>query len=226
TLDPLPTQSNNGISGSWSPALDNTVSTTYTFTPNTGECAASTTLFIEVEPNVVPTFNQVPAICVGENLTELPTTSLNGIVGTWSPALNNTVTTTYTFTPDNSCATSATLEIVVNPLQFPEFDAVAPICEGDALAPLPITSNDGITGSWSPALNNLATTTYTFTPGPGQDCAQEVTLEIVVNPLIDPLFDSIDPICEGDTLDPLPTQSNNGISGSWSPALDNTVSTT
>lgn len=219
----------NGVSNpnSPNPTLSPNVTTTYTVTV-ADVCGNITEeeFTLSVLPVETPLFDPVDSICQGDTVAPLPTTSVNGLTGTWSPPLNNSVTTTYTFTPDDSCATNATLDIVVVPLQFPEFDAVAPICEGDVLAPLPITSNDGVTGSWSPALNNLATTTYTFTPDPGQNCAQEVTLEIAVNPLIDPVFDSIDPICEGDTLDPLPTQSNNGISGSWSPALNNTASTT
>src|SRR4029434_8598248 len=95
----------------------------------------------------------------------------NGITGTWSPALNNTATTTYTFTPTaGQCATTATLTIVVNPNVTPSFNAVAPICSGATLNPLPTTSNNGISGSWTPALNNTTTTTYTFTPTAGQ-CA-------------------------------------------------------
>ncbi len=46
---------------------------------------------------------------------------------------------------------------------------------------MPTTSNNGITGTWSPALNNSATTTYTFTPDTGQ-CANNITMQIVVNP--------------------------------------------
>jgi hypothetical protein len=69
---------------------------------------------------VTPTFNPVAAICAGGVLTPLPTTSLNGITGTWSPALNNTTTTPYTFTPGGSqCATTATLTITVNPKPAP-----------------------------------------------------------------------------------------------------------
>jgi hypothetical protein len=50
----------------------------------------------------------------------LPTTSLNSITGTWSPALNNTTTTTYTFTPiAGQCATTATMTIIVNPKPAP-----------------------------------------------------------------------------------------------------------
>ena len=50
------------------------------------------------------------------------------------------------------------------------------------LSPLSTTSNGGITGTWSPTLNNLATTTYTFTPDPGQ-CANSTSMRIVVNPI-------------------------------------------
>src|SRR6185295_11311053 len=97
TLTPLPTTSLNGINGSWSPALNNTTTTTYTFTPTVGQCATTTTLTITVNPNVIPTFNPITAICSGATLAPLPTTSFNGINGSWSPALNNTTTTTYTF---------------------------------------------------------------------------------------------------------------------------------
>ncbi len=70
--------------------------------------------------SVTPTFNQVAPICSGAALAPLPTTSLNGITGTWAPALNNTTTTTYTFTPAaGQCATTATMTIVVNPVLSP-----------------------------------------------------------------------------------------------------------
>jgi len=111
----------------------------------------------------------------------LPTTSKNSITGVWSPALNNTATTTYTFTPTaGQCANTTTLDIVVNPKVTPTFDPVAAICSGGTLSALPTTSKNSITGVWSPALNNTATTTYTFTPTAGQ-CANTTTLDIVVN---------------------------------------------
>ncbi len=225
-IAPLPTTSLNGITGTWSPALNNTATTTYTFTPGVGQCATTTTMTIVVNPNVVPTFNAVAPICSGETLTALPTTSLNGITGTWSPALNNTATTTYTFTPNaGQCATTTTLTIVVNPNIVPTFNSVAPICSGSILTALPTTSLNGITGTWSPALNNTTTTTYTFTPGVGQ-CATTTTMTIVVNPNVVPTFNAVAPICSGETLTALPTTSLNGITGTWSPALNNTATTT
>ncbi|WP_395045288.1 putative metal-binding motif-containing protein, partial [Flavobacterium sp.] len=63
-----------------------------------------------------PTFTAVSAICSGGSLSALPTTSNNGITGTWSPTLNNLTTTTYTFTPTAGlCATTTTLSITVIP---------------------------------------------------------------------------------------------------------------
>jgi SprB repeat len=119
-LAPLPATSLNGITGAWAPALNNTSTTTYTFTPNAGQCAVTTTLTIVVNPNVAPLFNAVAPICSGAVLAALPTTSLNGITGVWAPALNNTTTTTYTFTPTAGlCASIQTLTITVNPKPAP-----------------------------------------------------------------------------------------------------------
>ena len=111
----LPTTSLNGITGNWSPALNNTTTTTYTFTPNSGQCAINSTLTVTIIPKVTPTFNPISTVCKGAVLNPLPTTSLNGITGTWSPALNNLTTTTYTFTPSAGlCSNTTTLTIPIS----------------------------------------------------------------------------------------------------------------
>ena len=95
---------------------------------------------ITVNPTVTPTFNPVAPICSGGIIAALPTSSTNipSITGTWSPALNNTATTTYTFTPNvGQCGTTTTLTITVNPTVTPTFDPVAPICTGGIIAALP-----------------------------------------------------------------------------------------
>ena len=192
-------------------------------------CSQSTN--ITVNPLITPTFTQVDPICSGGSLDTLPLTSDNGITGTWAPVINNTETTTYTFTPDatqpdQACAITQPMTITVNPLITPTFTQVDPICNGDILA-LPTTSNNGVTGTWSPAMDNTATTIYTFAPDttqPDQACAINETMEITVNPLITPTFTQVDPICNGDIL-ALPTTSNNGVTGTWSPAMDNTATT-
>ncbi|MBI2280218.1 MAG: PKD domain-containing protein [Bacteroidetes bacterium] len=225
-LAALPTTSTNGITGTWSPALDNTTTTTYTFTPTAGQCATTTTLTITVNSNVTPTFAAVSAICSGDALAALPTISNNGITGTWSPALDNTTTTTYTFTPDaGQCASTTTMSITVNPNVTPTFTAVSAICSGDALSPLPTTSTNGINGTWSPALDNMNTTTYTFTPTAGQ-CATTTTLTIIVNSNVTPTFAAVGPYCSGAVIPALPTTSTNGITGTWSPAINNAPNTT
>ncbi|MGV3609299.1 MAG: T9SS type A sorting domain-containing protein, partial [Fluviicola sp.] len=221
----LPATSNNLITGTWSPALNNTATTTYTFTPDGGQCANTATMTVTVNNPVVPAFTQVPAICSGGSFT-LPTTSNNGITGTWSPAVNNMATTTYTFTPTSaSCTTTAAMTVTVNSSStVPAFNQIAPICTGGSFT-LPTVSDNGIAGTWSPAINNNSTTTYTFTPNMGQ-CATTTTMTVTVNtPSITPTFNQIPTICSGESFT-LPTSSTNGITGSWSPAINNNSTTT
>jgi gliding motility-associated-like protein len=224
TLSPLPITSNNGVTGTWSPALNNTQTSTYTFTPNSN-CGLTTTMTINVNNNtVLPTFTQLAAICIGQTISPLPTTSNNGITGIWSPALNNAQTITYTFTPDINCGLTTTMTITVNQKVTPTFSQVAAICQGTALANLPTTSNNGIAGTWSPALNNAQTTSYNFAPTTGL-CANNTTMTITVNQKVTPTFFQVAAICQGTALADLPTTSNNGIAGTWLPALNNTQTT-
>ncbi|MDD4149847.1 MAG: hypothetical protein PHE33_07445, partial [Bacteroidales bacterium] len=226
TIPALPTTSNNSITGTWSPAISNTTTTTYTFTPTAGQCAATTTLDITINPNVTPTFTAVGPYCSGATIPALPTTSNNSITGTWSPAISNTATTTYTFTPTaGQCAPTTTLEITIDQKTIPTFTAVGPYCSGATIPALPTTSNNSITGTWSPAISNTATTTYTFTPTAGQ-CATTTTLEITINPNVTPTFTAVVPYCSEATIPALPTTSNNSITGTWSPAISNTATAT
>ena len=79
-------------------------------------------------------------------------------------------------------ATNLNGEIIVNPNITPVFSPISAICAGSAFPALPITSTNGITGTWSPSPNNLQTTTYTFTPTAGL-CALPATTTVTVNPL-------------------------------------------
>jgi hypothetical protein len=116
----LPTNSIENITGTWSPAFNNTATTLYTFTPTAGLCATTATMTVTVNPIVTPTFTQVAAICYGTTAPTLPTNSIENITGTWSPAFNNTATTLYTFTPDTGlCASTATMSVTVKPLPAP-----------------------------------------------------------------------------------------------------------
>jgi len=226
-IEDLPVVSNNGITGTWSPAPDNTQTTTYTFTPDQDECATTATLEIVVVPNETPTFPEQPSYCSGDDVPQLPTVSDNGIEGSWSPEIDNTQTTTYTFTPnEGECAEPITLTIEIIDLILPVFNLQNNYCVEDEIPDLPTISENGFSGSWSPEINNLETTTYTFTPDEGQGCVDLVTFTITIDQGILPEFQIVDSICEGDFIQELPTLSSNGISGSWTPALNNFETTT
>ena len=110
----LPSASTNGINGTWTPAVNNTATTTYTFIPSEGQCATSPTMTVVVNQPVPPAFNPIGPFNSGTNFT-LPSTSNNGINGIWSPAIDNTKTTTYTFIPDaGQCATTAQVTVTIN----------------------------------------------------------------------------------------------------------------
>jgi gliding motility-associated-like protein len=119
---------------------------------------------------------------------------LNGTGGTnlvWSGGLNNgqtinpTTTTTYYLTGMDSVncigQDSITVFVVTNETAY--FPTYNPICAGDAFPPLPISSVNLIEGTWAPPINNLQTTTYTFTPLPGICAWDTSTITIVVQPL-------------------------------------------
>ena len=114
--------------------------TTITYTANTG---CSTTVTVNVTNPTAPTFNPISAICSGSAL-QLPVSSTNNIQGTWSPAANNTQTTTYTFTPSaGQCATTTQITVTVNP--NPTISGGNSVCAGLNLT---------LTGSGTAAANN------------------------------------------------------------------------
>ena len=120
----LPT-SNNGIAGIWNPTVINTTNagtSTYTFTPNSNECSSVLPIQVTIIPQVTPTFNVVPDLCIGDASITLPSTSINSINGSWSPATVNTTVGSYlvyTFTPNLlECATPITITVRVEQCQI------------------------------------------------------------------------------------------------------------
>ncbi|MFY8138271.1 MAG: hypothetical protein ACOVMR_09195 [Flavobacteriales bacterium] len=228
----LPTTSNEGIIGTWSPASISTATAgtfTFTFTPNPGQCALPTTMDITIDPEITPAFAAIPNICQNSTAPTLPTTSTNGVTGTWSPATINTAvagTVTYTFTPTAGlCAVPVTLDITIDPEITATFAQLGPLCQNSTAPALPTTSQNGITGTWSPSAINTSvsgTFTFTFTPDPGQ-CALGTTMTIVIDTEITPVFTQLGPYCQNAAAPTLPTVSNNGITGAWSPSTVDTA---
>ena len=148
---------------------------------------------ITIDPAVQSTFTQLGTYCEGDTPGLLSGTSLEGITGTWSPTTISTTaggTITYSFTNDaGQCALGTTMDVEIIAPTLPAFTQIAPICLNAASPTLPVTSDNGITGTWSPSVINTSasgTSTYTFTPDLGL-CATITTmdLEIADPPLID-----------------------------------------
>jgi hypothetical protein len=101
-------------------------------------------------PNpITPTFDLVGPYCAGATIPALPTSSTNtptAVTGTWLPALSNTATTTYTFTPTAGlCANSATMQIVITPPPTVTVNSSA-ICSG---ATATVTATPGVAGTYT-----------------------------------------------------------------------------
>ena len=224
--DDLPLVSDNGVTGSWDPAIiatDVAGSFKFTFKPAPGNsCAVPETVTIEIIPEEAPEFDPIGPLCRNSAPPALPTESLNGISGTWSPAVISTAGPgNYIFTPDEGeCAGEYTLTIQIIDEQIPEFDPIGPLCVGDVAPKLPEKDNNSISGTWSPAVIDTKTEgtyKFEFTPDVGYDCVTAGTLSVTISPLIAPKFDLVGPFCVGDTPPELSLISNNKISGKWNP---------
>lgn len=165
-------------------------SATLTLTHATLPCVPSQTITCSVPciTNATPTFTSTPITYCLNDVVVLPTTSTNGITGTWSPSAVDTSTMgtiIYSFTPDPilfPCALKTTLSISVEPIE-PDFSDFS-ICSGSTPPNLNTTSPNGITGVWNPlTVDNMNSAFYVFTPDPGQSCSPSVkTINVTVNP--------------------------------------------
>jgi hypothetical protein len=88
---------------------------TYSFTPNSGFCATTTSTTVTITAIVTPIFTIDQSFCLGEIAPTLETTSTNSISGTWLPeTISNTLSGTYTFTPAfGICATSTSTIVTI-----------------------------------------------------------------------------------------------------------------
>jgi gliding motility-associated-like protein len=226
----LPNTSLNNIVGTWSPAFNNQATTTYTFTPNDTTCNQVVQLTVTIVPLSSPIFNIAANVCFGSNLV-FPTAAPNGANGTWSPAFNNQVTTTYIWTPNSStpalgCPTTAQRTVNIISQTQPVFSLLDSLCPSASYA-LPAQSTNGISGAWAPAFNSQATTTYNFAPTTYNvisGCPASATHTVFVAPNFTPSFSLPSALCIGDTYT-LPSVSNEGLSGSWSQPFNNQQTT-
>ena len=226
TVPALTLVSDNGITGDWNPATITSGTkgkTTYTFTPDPGQCAVPVTIDIEITDEITPLFANTGPFCLNSVAPALSLISDNGIKGLWNPATIETGvlgTITYTFTPDpGQCAVPVSIDIEVTEEIKPLFAKFGPFCLNNVAPKLPLVSDNNISGKWNPEIvetDKVGTFTYTFTPNPGQ-CAIPVTIDIEISNEIQPVLAEIGPFCLNSVPTELPDVSENGVSGIWFP---------
>lgn len=114
-----------------------------------------------------------------------------GKPGVYSVIIRDTVTGCV------SASASGTLTHI--PATRALFTQIDTVCKGLTISPLPVTSLNGISGTWTPVFNNQTTTAYTFKPATGV-CAFDETMTIVVN---SPPFANLGTdktVCKGDSI--------------------------
>ncbi|WP_443667533.1 Ig-like domain-containing protein, partial [Flavobacterium terrisoli] len=181
-----------------------TTSGTYYIQSTLGTCSDIEPVTVTINPSPVLVITNPAPVCSPStvNLT-LPAVTAGSTGGGTLSYWTNAAGTTPLASP-NAVATSGTyyirstvgpcsdiepVTVVVNPQVAPTFNITpSVVCEGAIITPLPTTSNNGISGTWSPALNNTATTTYTFTPtsSVAVPCPTPFTFQIQVVPQINP----------------------------------------
>jgi len=198
--------------------------TYYIKADNGTKCPSIMPVSVVINQKATPQFSLTNLLCQNSTPPNLPTTSTNGITGTWNPSVISTSsigTIPYVFTPDLvECNKPTTIDITITDEIKPVFAAIGPFCMGETPTSLPLTSTNNITGTWSPDIISTATsgtTVYTFTPDPGQ-CANPYPITILVTEPVTPTFAAIGPICQN-SANPLLGTSIEGISGSWSPVF-------
>jgi len=181
----LPQVSDNNFTGMWNPSAINTTAlgkTTYTFTPDAGQCATTNgyNIDITVTPTVTPNFAPIDPVCLNGDVPVLKAVSPNGVTGVWSPqVISNTTSANYTFTPTGTgCFATQTLYIdIIQPIE-PNFEDIKLCTAVNTI--LETTSPNGIEGTWNPqAIDDKKSGQYTFTPLPGQ-CATPKTITVTV----------------------------------------------
>lgn len=216
--------SQDGIEGNWSGMgvagnrlnpenLSGTIG--LTFTPGVDFCAEPAQTSILVNQARTPVLQPVGNFCENENPIPLSSTQDN-IHGSWSgPGVTEnhfypgrvTGEITLLFEADpGQCARNATRELEVFPLKTPRLEPLPDICQGDTPVDLP-NFQDNILGNWSGmgVHQNLfdpsglsGTVTLTFMPLSNQ-CAAEVTGELVMGSPPQVEFQKLDPRCAGAT---------------------------
>ncbi len=225
----LPTISDNGIEGEWSiPTIlpidysGNSLSIDFVVG---GDCSTNYTLELDVLETIIPEFSLETELCISSPIIDLPLTSDNGILGTWSESTidPNSITAgnslEVAFIPDasNKCAERISLTFSVSENSIPEFSLPSSLCSSADELILPELSNNGINGSWN--VNSIDPTqesgSVELVFSSTDDCTDMYMTTIEILDSVTPEFDFPNQLCEDAAPISLPNLSNGGIPGTW-----------
>ncbi len=246
-----------GGSGYDSTAVFNNVTSAYAGTwiavaSDTNGCSSDTArTTVVVNPTISPTVtitSSATNICSGTSVSFTATATNAGTsptyqwllnrqkVGTNSPVYssssfisNDSVSCVITSNLPCGSATDTSNIIVlhVSAVVTPTFDTIGPLCQNSIPPGLPLTSKEGIAGTWNPAsisTTALGTIAYKFTPSPTDSCSTPTSINITIASSVAPTFPTIaGSYCQNDTSTTLPQISKEGITGTWNPSSINTT---
>lgn len=200
---------NQGLSTSTSHSVSPTTNTTYTVTGKDGNgCENSASIEIIV--------HDLPSISAGSDVTicegEPTTISASGppsTAYTWNQGIGSgkshivspTSSIIYEVTGEdvNGCINTDAVTVSVDTKVTPIFNTIDPFCSGSTVSPLPLTSNNSISGSWSPStISNTTSGSYLFTPAAGE-CATDKTINVTVYSLPTAQINGATEYCQGYT---------------------------
>jgi len=222
TPESLPSQDDNGsITGTWTPnTIDTSVpgSFQYTFEPNDEFCASDSTFVIQIYNLPEITITGEGDYCEGSTIM-LSASSNDAVDYNWEypdGTMSNMQTITLlnanetnegvymvTVTNDNGCTQTSSVSVNVTDEIIPTFDFPTSYCLNSQPEQLPLTSTNGVNGTWNPSVIDatvIGEETYTFTPE-SSSCAETVDIIITITPLPTVIISSATTmLCEGETL--------------------------
>lgn len=131
-----------------------------------------TNTIVRLINDLMPPIAAAQSVCSNATVADLTASGINlkwyATVTGGNPLPPSTVLTSPTYYVSQTAGgaesvRTAVAVTIITPVT-PTFTQPSDSCPGTVLQPLPTISNNGITGSWSPPLDNTTTTNYTFTP--------------------------------------------------------------
>jgi gliding motility-associated-like protein len=219
--------------------------TIYKVTGMSGTCSGTNTVTVTVNPKPTTTASSNGPICAGNTLNLTATNSTTTATYSWTgpnnftstlqnPSISNTTTAgtgDYIVTvTDNNCSSQSTIAVVINPGPTSTAGSNSPICEGSSLN-LTATNSaiTGVTYNWTgpnsyvgtntqnPTIlnaTNLLSGTYIVTIS-ANGCFSTSSVLVTVNPKPTTTASSNGPICAGNTLNLIATNSTSTATYSW-----------